>query len=227
VDPKSVVECGPDEIGEICVSGPSVATGYWNHQKTTDETFAAMLVGHLSRPVDRQGNGARTGLESRPTMLRSGDLGFIYDGQLFITGRLKDMMIVSGRNYFAEDIELTVEGAHPAIRPHSAAAFAIETGREERPVVVVELDRHFVANLRTTETPFSRTLQDIVGAIRIAIAQQHDLSLHAVQFVRQAAIPRTSSGKIQRSLCRQSFLNGTLRTIDICPMTMENTIDVT
>jgi acyl-CoA synthetase (AMP-forming)/AMP-acid ligase II len=178
-------------------------------------------------PEETPGSRARAGLENRPTTLRTGDLGFIYDGELFITGRLKDMMIVSGRNYFAEDIELTVEGAHPAIRPHSAAAFAVEIGREERPVVVAELDRHFVARLRSTKTPFSRTLQDVVGAIRMAVAQQHDLSLHAVQFVRQATIPRTSSGKIQRSRCQQSYLNGTLQTIDICPMTMENTIDVT
>jgi acyl-CoA synthetase (AMP-forming)/AMP-acid ligase II len=226
VDPESAVECGADEIGEICVSGPSVAANYWNHQEATDETFAAKLPGRVSRHEEAHGSSNRADRENR-LALRTGDLGFLYDGQLFITGRLKDMMIVSGRNYFAEDIERTVEGAHPAIRPHSTAAFAVEIGREERPVVVVELDRHFVASFRTTKTRLIQTLQDVVGAIRMAVTQQHDLSLHAVQFVRQAAIPRTSSGKIQRSRCQQSYLNGSLRTIDICPMTMENTIDVT
>jgi acyl-CoA synthetase (AMP-forming)/AMP-acid ligase II len=204
-----------------------VATGYWNHQEATEETFAEKLLGRAAGPEETHRGSNRAGLKIRPVVLRTGDLGFLYDGQLFITGRLKDMIIVSGRNYFAEDIERTVEGAHPAIRPHSAAAFAVEIGGEEGPVVVVELDRQLVATLRTTKTPFGRTLQDVVDAIRMAVAQQHDLSLHAVQLVRQAAIPRTSSGKIQRSRCQQNYLNGTLRTIDIRPMTLENTIDVT
>jgi acyl-CoA synthetase (AMP-forming)/AMP-acid ligase II len=182
VDPESRVVVPEGRIGEIWVRGPQVANGYWNNPEETEATFGARLA---------DGGGP---------FLRTGDLGFRHDGQLFVTGRIKDLIIIDGRNHYPQDIEWLVQQCHPALRPNAGAAFAIEGERIERLVIVQELER---AGLRE-----NRKL--IVAAIRRAVAEHHDVSSHDVVLVGPNVVPRTSSGKIQRSHCRQLYLEGKL-----------------
>ena len=126
VHPESLTPCAPDEVGEIWVSGPSVAQGYWNRPEETERTFRAYL--------------AETG---EGPFLRTGDLGFLKDGELFVTGRLKDLIIISGRNLYPHDIELTVEQSHPALRPGCCAAFSVDVADEEHLIIVAEVERRY------------------------------------------------------------------------------------
>ncbi|HEY0734516.1 MAG TPA: amino acid adenylation domain-containing protein, partial [Herpetosiphonaceae bacterium] len=186
VDPQSMTRCQPDQVGEIWVAGLSVAHGYWNRPETTEQTFRARIAGTDEGPF-----------------LRTGDLGFIQGGELFVTGRLKDLIIVRGRNYYPQDIELTVERSHPALRPGAGAAFGIEVGGEEQIVVVHEIDRQH----RRVE------IESVVGAIRQAVAEQHELRVYSIALIKHGSIPKTSSGKIQRHACRNQFLSGDLQLI--------------
>ncbi|MBV9789076.1 MAG: AMP-binding protein, partial [Chloroflexi bacterium] len=186
VDPQTATRCQPDQVGEIWVSGPSVAQGYWNRIETTEQTFRARIAGTDEWPF-----------------LRTGDLGFVQDGELFVTGRLKDLIIVRGRNYYPQDIELTVERSHPALRPGAGAAFGIEVGGEEQIVVVQELEREH----RRIE------IEPVVSAIRQAVAAQHELRVYSIALIKPGSIPKTSSGKIQRHACRNQFLAGELQLI--------------
>jgi acyl-CoA synthetase (AMP-forming)/AMP-acid ligase II len=198
VDPESLTACGEDSIGEIWVSGPSIAVGYWNRSEETAHTFNAYLGDTREGPF-----------------LRTGDLGFLKDGELFVTGRLKDLIIIDGRNLYPQDIETTVEQSHPAIRPGCCAAFSVDLG-EERLILAAEVDRHYQSFVRDGEPlshPGGRVLLDIdslVRAIRQAVAEAHDVRAHSVVLLRAGSIPRTSSGKLQRRACQASFLNGTL-----------------
>ena len=187
VHPESLTRCLPDEVGEIWVHGPSVAQGYWNRDEETEHTFHATL--------------AETG---EMNFLRTGDLGFLADGQLFVTGRLKDLIIIRGLNHYPQDIELTVEQSHPALRPGGGAAFSVEQNGEERLVVVHEL-RHG----SHPDTPA------IFDSIRRAITEAHELQVYAIHLLKPGSIPKTSSGKIQRTACRTAFLNGALNTIQV------------
>jgi acyl-CoA synthetase (AMP-forming)/AMP-acid ligase II len=182
VHPERFTRCRPDEVGEIWVSGPSVAQGYWNRPEDTEHTFRARLAGAAEGPF-----------------LRTGDLGFVKDGVLFITGRLKDLVIIHGRNHYPQDIEMTVERAHRCIRPGCCAAFSIELDNEEVLVVLAEADPRIVAEQGET-----------VKSIRRAILEHHDVVAHAVLLLKPATIPKTSSGKIQRSACRAAYLEGAL-----------------
>ncbi len=186
VNPETLVPCPPDQVGEIWVAGPSVAHGYWQRPEETAETFHARLpeLGDT-------------------TFLRTGDLGFLLDEELFITGRLKDLIIIRGSNHYPQDIELTAEQSHSSLRPGAGAAFSVEIAGEERLVVVQEVDRHF----RQLD------LADVAATIRQAIAREHQLQAHAVVLLRPGAIPKTSSGKIQRRACRSRFLAGTLDAV--------------
>jgi len=184
VDPESLTECAVDQVGEIWVSGPSVAQGYWNRPEETQQTFNAYLA------------DTRTG-----PFLRTGDLGFLRNGELFITGRLKDLIIIRGRNHYPQDIELTVEQSHPALRPGYGAAFVVEIEGEEKLVVVQEVERSHLRNL---------DVEQVVGDIRQALTAQHGLQVYRVVLVKTGTIPKTSSGKIQRHACRAKFLEGTL-----------------
>ncbi len=182
-DPVDRTERGAGQVGEVWIAGPSVAQGYWNRPEETHHTFQAFLSDSDTGPF-----------------LRTGDLGFIQDRELFITGRLKDLIIIRGRNHYPQDIELTVEQSHPALRPGCSAAFSIEVAGEERLVVVQELER-------SERRP---DVAAITGAIRRAVIEQHELQVYGVALLKPARIPKTSSGKIQRQQCRQSFLAGTL-----------------
>lgn len=183
-DPESRTLCPPDRVGEVWVSGPSVALGYWRQAPKTEETFRAYLADTGEGPF-----------------LRTGDLGFLRNNELFLTGRLKDLLIIRGRNHYPQDIELTVEQSHRALRVGCGAAFTVDVEDSEQLVVVQEVERSYLRNLN---------IEEIVGAIRHAIAEQHDLQTYAVVLMRPAKISKTSSGKIQRQACRAAFLAGTL-----------------
>src|SRR5688500_12166493 len=135
--------------------------------------------------------------------MRTGDLGFLHEGEVYITGRAKDLIIIRGRNHYPQDIELTVENSHPSLAPSSGAAFSVDVQDEERLVVVQEVDRH----AKQEDAPA------IIATIRQAVAEQHELQLHAVVLIRVGSIPRTSSFKIQRRSCRAQFLEGSLSVV--------------
>ncbi len=194
VHPETREPCAPDEIGEIWVSGPSVAPGYLGRDGDgADGCFGARLA---------DGGGP---------YLRTGDLGFFHQGELFVTGRLKDLVIIAGRNHHPHDLERTVEQSHPAVRPSCSAAFAVEVGGQERLVVAAELERRALPDHRAG--PWDGGVE-IVRAIRRAVAERHDVPVHAVVLVRTGGIPKTSSGKVQRYLCRSGFLARTLDVLD-------------
>jgi amino acid adenylation domain-containing protein len=190
VNPESLTPCAAEQIGEVWVSGPSVAKGYWNHPEETAETFGSRLAETGERPF-----------------LRTGDLGFLLDGELFIAGRLKDLLIIRGRNHYPQDIELTAEQSHPALRRGGGAAFSIEVGSEEQIVVVQELESARDSDLAPVN------LSSITEGIFRAVAEEHEVAVHAVMLVKPGRIPRTSSGKIQRRACRQQFINGEMEAV--------------
>jgi acyl-CoA synthetase (AMP-forming)/AMP-acid ligase II len=184
VDSEEHVQRAPDCVGEIWVSGGSVAEGYWGKPELSS-AFQARLA---------SGEGP---------FLRTGDLGFIRDGVLFVVGRLKDLIIVAGRNHYPQDIELTLERSHPGIRSGCSAAFSIPLDGEEQLVLVAEIERR-----REGEPPLPE--QDVITAIRRAVSEQHELRAHAIRLVKAGSLPKTSSGKIQRFACRAEFLDGKL-----------------
>ncbi|MGC1375083.1 MAG: condensation domain-containing protein, partial [Anaerolineales bacterium] len=183
VDPQTFQPCPDNQVGELWLAGPSIARGYWNRLDETAQTFDAHLAGSGEGPF-----------------MRTGDLGFIYDGDVYITGRVKDLIIIRGRNHYPQDIELTVENSHPAIVPNSGAAFSMDAEGEERLVIVQEVDRHAKAE----EFP------NIIAAIRQAVVEQHELQTYAVVLIRMGCIPKTSSGKIQRRACKAQYLDNSL-----------------
>ncbi|NVI98247.1 amino acid adenylation domain-containing protein [Myxococcus sp. AM009] len=186
VDPESRTELPPGHIGEIWVRGPSVAQGYWLRPEETARTFQARLAGGAGEP-----------------WLRTGDLGFLHDGELFVSGRRKDLLVIQGRNYYPQDLELTVERSHPALRPGCAAVFSVSVGASEEVVVVQEVDRRYPGG----DWP------DVIAAIRRDISEQHALRVHAVVLIKSSSLPKTSSGKVQRGATREAYLEGQLDTV--------------
>jgi len=191
VHPESLTRCRPDEVGEIWIAGDSVTQGYFGNIAATKDTF--------------QGYTADTG---EGPFLRTGDLGFLYDGEIFITGRLKDLIIIKGRNHYPQDIELTVEQSSPIIRAGCTAAFSIEVEHEERLVVVAEV-RISQSGLAPGEV--EQEIEKAMKAIRRNIAERHEITVYQVKFVRVGEVPKTSSGKLQRRACGMRFLAGSLR----------------
>lgn len=199
VDPESLTPCSPNQVGEIWVSGLSVAQGYWHRVEETKQIFHAYLadtgVSEASSTVGK----------SLGPFLRTGDLGFLQDGELFITGRIKDLMIIRGQNHYPQDVELTVEKSHPSLRAGCGAAFTVEVKGQERLVVVQEVERSYLRKLNVNE---------VVGNIRQAVAAEHALQIYATVLVKTGSIPKTSSGKIQRHACRAGFLTGSLNVVE-------------
>lgn len=224
VNPETLTRCAPDEVGEVWVSGPSVAGGYWQREEETEHTFRA----HLSDT--REG-----------PFLRTGDLGFFYRAELIIAGRLKDLIIIGGRNHYPQDVEFAVEGISPALRVGCCAAFSVERDNEERLVVVAEVDHRYrptigpagrsvpagadaqadpaaanssppgsAANQTEPLKPLQRRQEidpaEITKCVRRAVMVQHEVPLEAVVLIRAGTIPKTSSGKIQRQACKIKFL---------------------
>jgi 8-amino-7-oxononanoate synthase len=188
VDPATGLRCAPGSIGEIWVSGPSIGKGYWNRPEETEHTFRAFIADSGEGPF-----------------LRTGDVGFMQDdGELFVTGRMKDLIIIRGRNYYPHDIELTVEQSHPSLRPGGGAAFSIDLNGAEQLIVAQEVERQHLRNLDS---------ESVIEAIRHAVAEHFDLRVHAVTLLKTGSMPKTSSGKIQRHACRNGFLNGDLAVV--------------
>lgn len=183
VDAETMTQVPEGRVGEIWVSGPSVAQGYWRRAEESANTFRAYLKD-----------------SGRGPYLRTGDLGFMHNGELFVTGRLKDLIIVHGRNHYPQDIEQTVERAHPLLRAGASGVFTIEVGGRERLGVVAEVER---GRNRTPEE-----LQEVVDAIRRTVSAEHEVPVEAVVLIKAGSIPKTSSGKIQRHACRNGFLRG-------------------
>ncbi|HEX5747348.1 MAG TPA: AMP-binding protein, partial [Archangium sp.] len=192
VDPASLARCPAGRVGEIWVSGPSVARGYWRKPEETQRIFQA-------RPSD---GGERA-------YLRTGDLGFLKDGELFVTGRQKDIVIIRGRNHYPQDLEQTAERSHPALRPGCAAAFSLEVEGEERLVLVQEIDVRRAGDLRKQ----LEAGEAAAAAIRQRLAEVHEVQLHALALIEPGSIPKTSSGKIQRRAAREMFRAGELRLV--------------
>lgn len=186
--PETLTQCLSNQVGEIWVSGASVACGYWNQPQETERVFQAYLADTGEGPF-----------------LRTGDLGFLHDGELFVTGRMKDVIIIRGQNHYPQDIELTVENSHPALQPNGGAAFSIDVKGAERLAIVQEVKRSYLRKLNVKE---------VVESIRRSIAAQHDLKVYATALVKTGSIPKTSSGKIQRHACRTQFLSGSLDVVE-------------
>jgi acyl-CoA synthetase (AMP-forming)/AMP-acid ligase II len=185
VDPDSLKLCAPSEVGEICVASSGISTGYWRRPEETARTFRCFIDG-------------------KGPFLRTGDLGFMSNGEVYVTGRIKDVIIIRGRNHYPQDIELTVAQSHPALRPGHGTAFGLEVKGKERLVVVQEVRRSYLQSV---------DIDEVVGNIREAVSEQHEIQVYEVVLVRPGSIPKTSSGKIQRSVCRLRFLDGTLETL--------------
>ncbi|MEM9271684.1 MAG: amino acid adenylation domain-containing protein [Cyanobacteria bacterium P01_F01_bin.143] len=183
VNPETSTLCKPNSVGEIWVRGSSIAQGYWNRPEETEETFQACF--------------------KKSSYLRTGDLGFLdLSGELFITGRLKDLIIIRGRNLYPQDIELTAEKSHQDLRLGSNAAFTVEIANEERLVVVQEL-----------EFRAKPDLDSVMTAIRQTITETHEIEVYAVVIIKPGTIPKTSSGKIQRRATRDRFNQGELKIL--------------
>nr|WP_299407124.1 fatty acyl-AMP ligase [Acaryochloris sp. IP29b_bin.148] len=217
-NPETLCQCSAEEVGEIWVSGDSIAQGYWRQSDMSAETFQAYLADTGAGPF-----------------LRTGDYGFLAEGELYVTGRLKDVIIINGRNHYPQDIEWTVIQSYPGIRPNCAAAFSITVESEEQLVVVAELERNYInryqkngkkptahppqmkefvpATTLTTDSEPDRVEKEILTQIRRAVAKDHDLQIHTLLLLKPGTIPKTSSGKIQRFTCKAKFLDGVLESV--------------
>jgi len=193
VDPETGTRCGPDRIGEIWVRGPSVALGYWNNEEGTENTFHAYLKDTNEGPY-----------------LRTGDLGFLQEGELFITGRIKDTIILRGRNVYPQDIERSAEESHPGLRKGCNAAFSIDVHDENRVVLLQELSSDYAAG-------GAPVLDEICSSIKNAVAVNHGIQIYDVVLLKNNTLLKTSSGKIQRGACRAEYLSGKLSMISDTP----------
>ena len=183
VHPATRHRCAPEEVGEIWVRDPSVAQGYWGRTAETEQTFQARLA---------SGEGP---------FMRTGDLGFLREGELFVTGRLKELIILHGRNYYPQDLEAVASASHAALREGGHAAFSVERDGAERLVLVHEL-------VRAQRDP---PVEEIAAAIRKAIAEEFDIQVDTIVLVPPLAVPKTSSGKLERQGCRRAYETGELR----------------
>ncbi|MEE1930236.1 fatty acyl-AMP ligase [Streptomyces sp. TRM 70351] len=200
VDPQSCVPLPDGTVGELWLRGPNVSRGYWNADEEGRRTFSGTL------PADAPGDGR---------WLRTGDLGVVHGGEVYVTGRMKDLVIVGGRNHYPQDIELTAEEAHPSVRPHHVAAFSVaaddaapphaagqpEGDAGERLVVLAERTRQAVED-RTEDA------SEVAAAIRTAVSARHGVAVHDVVLLRPGQVPRTSSGKVARAAARTGYLGG-------------------
>jgi len=194
VDPKSLRVLPDGHVGEIWQSGGSVTAGYWGKPELSATTFAAQTA---------DGEGP---------FLRTGDLGFLKDGELFVSGRLKDLIIIRGRNYYPDDIESAVYLGRPSLRPGGAAAFTMPAEGHDKLVVVAEVQRTFLHRLDT------RAFQALLADVRGKIADLFGLRLAQLILIRPGSIPRTSSGKLRRIHCRELYQNNQLQLAEIHPL---------
>ena len=170
--------------GEVWFAGPSVAQGYWNRPEETAAYFAAS-------PAGREDG----------RWLRTGDLGFVRQGELFVTGRIKDVMILRGKNHYPQDLEAVAQAAHPGLRADCGAAFLIEQGDRQAVVLVHEVTHRYL---------HAPPLAEIAGAVRAAASREHGLHVAVVALLRPGSLPKTTSGKIQRRLTKARYLSDDL-----------------
>jgi acyl-CoA synthetase (AMP-forming)/AMP-acid ligase II len=201
VNPQSLTKCAEGQIGEIWVRGSNVAKGYWGSPEATKEIFGACIQGSGEGPF-----------------LRTGDLGFMIKRELFVTGRIKDLIIIRGWNHYPQDIEITIENSHPALRAGSCAAFSISYNGEERLVLVAEVDFLYKPGGKSgngDNSPSSRyhyiEAKEIINAIRMAVVVNHELETYKIVLIKAGSIHKTSSGKIQRHACKEAFQEGMLQ----------------
>lgn len=194
VEPNSRRTCVPGQVGEIWVRGLSVATGYFARPSENFETFGAWRDDSTEGPY-----------------LRTGDLGFLHEGELYVTGRLKDLIIVRGRNHYPQDLEATAGESHPALRPEGCAAFSVEQEGQERLVLIAEIEpRWFATRTAGGDALAVSAREDVCARVRAALAEAHEIEAQAVVLLRPGGLPRTTSGKVQRRACRQGYVDRTL-----------------
>ncbi len=192
VDPATRTPLPENTVGEVWLAGEDVAIGYWHRPEETARTFGARLADTDEGPF-----------------LRTGDLGALHEGELFITGRTKDMLIVGGLNHYPQDLEATVEAAHPLVRPGGTAVFcrdpaAVGATRDEQVVIVAEVTRLSVLEPGQGELDH----QALTRAVRAAVSETHGISPYDIAFVSPGTVPKTTSGKLQRAACRDSYERG-------------------
>jgi acyl-CoA synthetase (AMP-forming)/AMP-acid ligase II/alkylation response protein AidB-like acyl-CoA dehydrogenase/acyl carrier protein len=213
VDPETCLPVSSQRVGEVWVAGPSVARGYWNRPAETAEVFGAHLA--------NSGNGP---------FLRTGDLAFMRDGELFITGRLKDLIIINGRNVYPQDVEQVIEHSIDFIEPNMCAAFSVEIDSQERLAIVAEANRSLVraaqqwgkehaskAEQLRAKHDYLLKIEAMARNICRVIGQQFDVSVSSIVFVKPGTFPRTTSGKVQRTRCREMALKGQLEVVYVMP----------
>jgi len=190
VDPDACRRLGPDMVGEVWVNGPSVTKGYWQNAGASAAAFAGRMAG-----------------ESPDAWLRTGDLGFVAaSGELFITGRIKDLIIIRGMNHYPQDIENTVQGVDPALRPNCGAAFTIADAEgREKFIVVQEVERTYRRQIAVSE---------LIDSIREAVVNEHEINPDEIFLIRPGALPKTTSGKVQRNLTRALWQDGLLDVLE-------------
>lgn len=187
LEPHSKNAVADNRIGEICVSGSNITKGYWNNASETDQKYIELDAGETPR-----------------IFLRTGDLGCLVEGELFVTGRIKEVMIVRGRNHYPQDIEYSVLMADPSFRPSGGAVFSVPSDLGEEVVIVQEIERRQLDGVN---------LSELARRARNRVFAEHDVAVHDIVFVRPLTVPKTSSGKIQRGLCRQMYTSGTLNPL--------------
>jgi acyl-CoA synthetase (AMP-forming)/AMP-acid ligase II/alkylation response protein AidB-like acyl-CoA dehydrogenase/acyl carrier protein len=232
VDPHTGIACLPDQVGEIWVAGESVTAGYWNRVSVTQKTFKKSLIDQsalqtmssLSDQSSAQQKVTAKALRS-PSFMKTGDLGFFHSGELFITGRLKDLIVIRGQNYYPQDIEITASQAHSSLLP-AGAAFSLDSNEvladdrqsemsphEEMLIIVQEISRSAVRAIRHK----TLRIEDIATAIRSDISRQYGLQVWAIALLKPGHLPKTTSGKVQRQACKAQFIAGTLASVGQWP----------
>ncbi|HMP91058.1 MAG TPA: aminotransferase class I/II-fold pyridoxal phosphate-dependent enzyme [Kiritimatiellia bacterium] len=188
INPATLEPCAENVVGEIWIAGPGVGAGYWRKPDDTEKTFRARTA---------QGEGP---------FLRTGDLGFLHEGDLYVTGRLKDMVIIRGRNIYPQDVERRLEQVLGIVGPNTVGVFAWDDGQEEKLAAVIECSRAMARNGNTQ-------LPDLTARMREAVMEEFEVALHTVAFLRPGTFARTSSGKVQRGLCRKRLLHQELEIV--------------
>lgn len=187
VNPDTLAACAHDEVGEIWVRGSIVTLGYWNKPELTAEMFDAQIKNQPGK-----------------SWFRTGDLGFIHEDEAYITGRLKDLIIIHGRNYYPQDIEFTVTDSHPDLKANACAAFSVDVAGKEQLVIAAEVKRTLLRTINTDE---------VCKAIRQQVNEEFELAVHAIVLLRTASLPKTSSGKIQRKATKKAYLENSLSVV--------------
>lgn len=192
VDPATKIECDENVVGEIWISGPNVAKGYWENETETEMAFNCA--------IDNQNDAS---------YFRTGDLGFISEKELYVTGRLKDLIIIRGKNHYPQDIEFTVQTSHEALRKDCGAALSIEENGEEKLVIIQEVKRDYKRKIDKEE---------IISIIRSAVSKEHQLVPAHIVLIEPSSFPKTSSGKLQRRASKELFLKNELKEIQTEPI---------